>query len=37
MEASLDEDRVVGPVVEVLDNGCVRDITDVVPHGLETP
>jgi hypothetical protein len=37
LEDSPDEGRVVWPVVEVLNHGCLCDVGDVVPHGLETP
>jgi hypothetical protein len=37
LEDSSYEDRVVGPTVEFLGHGCLYDVGDAVPHGLETP
>lgn len=35
LEDSLDEGRVVGSMVEVLDHSCFSDTRNVIPHGLE--
>jgi hypothetical protein len=37
LEDSSDEDRVIGPSVEVFDYGCLRGFEDEVPHCLEMP
>jgi hypothetical protein len=32
-----DKGRVIGPMVEVLDHGCLHDIGDAVSHCLNAP
>ena len=36
LEDGSDESRVIRPMIEVLDHGCLRDVGDVIPHSLET-
>jgi hypothetical protein len=35
LQYGLDEGRVIGSSIEVLDHGCLRDLGDSISHGLE--
>jgi hypothetical protein len=37
LEDSPDKSRVIGPMVEVLDHGCLYDVGHAVPHCLKPP